>query len=195
MALPVELAVALKVARALDALGLRYLIGGSLASSLHGVPRSSHDADLLAEIPGARADEIAAHLAAEFYVDADMIRDAVRRAASFNVIDNETGFKVDVFVLTRDPLLQEEMARREHHVLDAAPGAGAWFASAEDIVLQKLDWFRKGGEVSERQWNDVLGVIKVQRDLLDAAYLRKWAAVLGITGLLECALGDGNRPA
>lgn len=112
MPLAVELSVALKVARAFDALGLKYLIGGSLASSLHGVPRSSHDADLLAEVPGARADEIAARLDSDFYVDAEMIREAVRRGASFNVVDHETGFKVDVFVLTRDTLLQSVVVMR-----------------------------------------------------------------------------------
>ena len=87
----IELEVALRVARAFDVLGLRYLIGGSLASSLHGVPRSSHDADLVAELPGRLADDFAGLLASEFYVDADMIRDAVRRVASFNVIHHSVG--------------------------------------------------------------------------------------------------------
>ncbi len=139
-----ELSVALQVARVFEALGLRYLIGGSLASSLHGVPRSSHDADLVAEVPGRLADDIAKRLEPEFYVDSEMIRDAARRGGSFNVIHDHSGFKVDVFVLTRDPLAQTEMDRRELHAIDEL--ASAYFATAEDTVLQKLDWYRKGAE-------------------------------------------------
>jgi hypothetical protein len=180
-----ELSVAVRVARTFDALGLRYLIGGSLASSLHGIPRSSHDADLVAEVPGRLADEIAKQLQAEFYVDADMIRDAASRGGSFNLIHNESGFKVDVFVLTRDPLAREEMSRRQLH--DLEEGASAYFATPEDTVLQKLDWYRKGNKISERQWNDVVGVLKVQRGRIDHAYLDRWAPVLGIEELLERA--------
>lgn len=185
-----ELSVALQVASAFETLGLRYLIGGSLASSLHGVPRSSHDADLVAEVPGRLADEIAKLLESEFYVDADMIRDAVLRKGSFNVIHNQSGFKVDVFVLSRDPLAQAEMDRRELQVIEE--GASAYFATAEDTVLQKLDWYRRGAEVSERQWNDVLGVLKVQRGRLDDDYLDRWAPVLGVRELLARARQDAK---
>jgi len=191
-ALPEPIAVTLVVARALERLGLRYLVGGSLASSLHGVPRSTNDADLVVELPGAKVDVLASELAADFYVDADMIRDAVTRGASFNVIHLATMFKVDVFVLTRDPMAQEEMARRRAHAV--APGSPelAWFASAEDVVLQKLDWYRKGEGISERQWRDVLGVIRVQGSVLDASYLRTWAERIGVADLLVRALGDAK---
>ena len=188
--MPPELRAALLVARAFESLGLRYLVGGSLASSLHGVPRSSNDADLLAEVPGARAGEIAALLGGDFYVDADAIRDAVRGGGSFNVIHHETGFKVDVFVLTRDAMLQEEMRRREEHPVDDAGETRAYFATAEDTVLQKLAWYRRGGETSDRQWSDVLGVLKVQAERVDGDYLRRWAARLGVSDLLERALRD-----
>ena len=181
----VEMSVALRVARVFDTLGLRYLIGGSLASSLHGIPRSSHDADLVAEIPGRLADEIAKLLESEFYVDSEMIRDAVLRGSSFNVIHDQSGFKVDVFVLTRDPLAQAEMDRRKLYMIDEE--ASAYFATAEDTVLQKLDWYRKGAEISERQWNDVLGVLKVQRGRLDDTYLDRWAQLIGVADLLARA--------
>lgn len=133
-------------------------------------------------MPGRLADQLAEQLSSEFYVDADMIRDAVARGGSFNVIHDESGFKVDVFVLTRDRLAQTEMDRRELHVI--AEGTTAYFATPEDTVLQKLDWYRKGNEISERQWNDVLGVLKVQRGRLDDAYLDRWAPVLGVADLL-----------
>ena len=190
MALNEPYAVTLRVARALERLGLRYLIGGSLASSLHGFPRSTNDADLLAEIPGARVDQLVAELAQDFYVDGDMIRDAIRRGASFNLIHLSTMFKVDVFVLTRDPLLQEEMRRRSEHALQPDSPERAWFASAEDTVLHKLDWYKKGGCTSERQWQDLIGVIKVQGAELDLAYLRGWAPSLDVAELLERALAE-----
>jgi hypothetical protein len=184
----VELTVALRVARAFESLGLRYLIGGSLASSLHGVPRSSHDADIVAEVPGVRADEIASRLKDEFYVDADAIRDAAQRGVSFNVIHNATAFKVDVFVLTRDPFARMEMERRELYTLDDE-GTAAYFASAEDTVLQKLRWYRMTGQSSERQWNDVLGILKVQQGRLNESYLSQWADAIGVADLLERATG------
>lgn len=184
-----ELDVAILVARALESLGLRYLIGGSLASSLHGVPRSSHDADLLAEVPSASADAIARLLEPYFYVDAGMIRDAIRHRISFNVIHYDSGFKVDVFVMTGDALLQEEMRRRQPHDVGDAAGP-VFFATAEDIVLQKLAWYRAGGESSERQWTDVLGIVKVQGSRLDLVYARRWAPVAGVADLLERALDE-----
>lgn len=192
MTLPEPLAVSLIVARAFEKLGLRYLIGGSLASSLHGVPRSTNDADMLAEVPAALADDIAAELAGEFYVDADMIRDAAVRGASFNVIHLATMFKVDVFVATRDPMTQEEMRRRQEHRLSPDDEARAFFASAEDTVLQKLDWYRRGGEISERQWKDILGVLRMQGSSVDVTYMKKWATHLGVSDLLDHALRDSS---
>lgn len=188
MPLPEPLAVTLRVAQALDRLGMRYLIGGSLASSLHGIPRNTNDADIVAELPMARIAELAADLKTDFYADTDMMSDAVRRGASFNLIHLETMFKVDVFVLRREPLLIEEMNRRQEHAIALDSPERAWFASPEDTVLQKLDWYKKGNQISERQWGDVLGVLKVQESEIDLAYLRKWAPTLGVSELLERAL-------
>jgi len=193
MELPEPLAVTLRVANAFDRLGLKYLVGGSLASSLHGIPRSTNDADVLAELPGHRVDELVKDLSSDFYVDADMIRDAVRRGASFNVIHLPTMFKVDVFVLTRDPLLTEEMSRRQSHALDEQGRVQMQFASAEDTVLQKLDWFKKGAGVSDRQWADIRGILEVQGDRLDLAYMRRWAPHLSVSDLLERALTESRR--
>ena len=189
-----ELGLALQVARAFESLGLRYLIGGSLASSLHGVPRSSHDADLLAEVPLARVDAFVALLDGDFYVDGAMIREAIRHRRAFNVIHFDSGFKVDVFVLTDDALLQEEMRRRELHDAGHTDGP-VYFATAEDIVLQKLAWYRATNESSERQWSDVIGVLKVQGSEIDLEYLRRWAEHAGVEALLERAVRELGDPA
>lgn len=184
-----ELDVAILVARAFESLGLRYLIGGSLASSLHGMPRSSYDADLLAELPPARVVDLVRLLETDFYIDAGMIRECLRRRVSFNVIHYDSAFKVDIFVLVDDPLAQVEMTRRQLH--QTRIGA-AYFATAEDMVLQKLLWYRAGGETSERQWLDVLGILKIRAATLDLEYVHEWADRVGIRDLLDRAVADAG---
>ncbi len=182
------IAVALQVIDALDALGVPYMIGGSLASAVYGVARSTLDVDLVADLHMEQAELLAAALRDAFYVDVDAIRDAIGHQGSFNVIHLETMFKVDIFVLKRRPYDQAEFARRTEQVVASEPERMACVASAEDTVLTKLEWYRMGGEVSERQWRDVLGVLKGQAGRLDLAYLRRWAAPLGVAELLERAL-------
>jgi hypothetical protein len=191
MTLAEPIAVTLAIVRVLDRLGIPYLVGGSLASSVHGIPRSTQDIDLLVELPGKLVSALAAELERDFYVDRDMIEDAVRRRASFNVIDLKTMFKVDLFVSDRSPLLLEEMTRRQSIDLGEPPEP-VQVCSAEDIVVQKLDWYEKGGRISERQWNDLIGVLKVRKEALDLEYLRRWSAELGILSLLEQALEDAG---
>jgi hypothetical protein len=189
MTLAEPIAVTLAVVRALNKLGIRYLVGGSLASSLHGIPRSTQDIDLLVELPGKLVDPLVTELEPNFFVDRDMIVDAVRRGASFNVIDLKTMFKVDLFVSDRSPLLIEEMGRRMSVELGDPPEP-IHVCSAEDIIVQKLDWYEKGGRVSDRQWGDLIGVFKVCGAGLDLNYLRRWCAELGIEGLLDRALAE-----
>ena len=181
------IAVTLRVVAELDKLGIDYLVGGSIASSVHGRPRTTQDVDIVARIVGSQVASLVAGLENEFYVDADMINDAISRRASFNVIHLETLLKVDVFVYTGDELAVEEMKRR---VAVRLREASVWFASPEDIVLHKLDWFRKGEGVSERQWRDLVGVIAVQGARFDLAYVRRWAARLGLTELFERAVSE-----
>ena len=171
----------------LDRLGLRYLIGGSLASSLHGVPRSTRDADLAVDLPPGRVDDLVAAFRGSFYVDDEAARSAVARLASFNVIHLPTMFKVDLFVLGDDDLARSELARRERHLIGEPP-AEVFVASAEDVVIQKLLWYRLGREVSERQWLDLVGVLQVQGGRLDSEYLSRWAAALDLERLLAEAL-------
>lgn len=194
MSLPEPLAVTLRVVRACERLGLRYLIGGSLASSYHGVPRSTNDADLLVELPGRCVADLVADLATDFYLEADMIEDAIVRGSCFNLIHLATMFKVDVFVLTRDELLVQEMARRRQHALADGSEECAFFASPEDTVLQKLEWYRRGQGISDRQWRDVIGVLEVQGASLDVAYLRHWATHLGVQDLLARAMAEAGTP-
>lgn len=191
MTLAEPLRVTLEVTSVLEKMGVRYLVGGSLASSAHGIPRSTQDVDLVAELPGSVVDAFVAQLSARFYVDKDMILDAIRRRASFNLIHLETMFKVDVFVSDRSELLLEEMDRRERLEVGDPPHA-VYVCSAEDIVVQKLDWFERGGRVSERQWNDLLGVLRTRLDL-DVSYMRRWAVVLGVESLLDAALREAKQ--
>ena len=181
--------VTLRVVAELERLGIDYFVGGSVASSVHGRPRTTDDVDIVAAIPGPQVDALVGALQTDFFVDADMIRDAIRRRASFNVIHLSTMLKVDVFVLGNEDFSIEEMKRRQ-----AVPlrGSSVWFSSPEDIVIEKLDWFRKGEGVSERQWRDVLGVLAVQGARLDLRYLRQWAARRGLSELLERALAEAS---
>ena len=186
-------AVTLLVIEALEELDVPYLIGGSLASAVHGVARATVDTDLVADLHSQHAAPLAQALGDAFYVDVEAIQDAIRRRSSFNVIHLETMFKVDIFVCKRRPFDQAQFERRRAQVIAIDPERTAYVASPEDTVLTKLEWYRMGHEVSDRQWRDVLGVLRVQGERLDLAYLRRWGAALGVTELLEQALAHTGR--
>jgi len=132
------------------------------------------------------------NLAGEFYADLPAITSAIRNQSSFNLIHLETTSKVDVFVNWRQPFAEAQFARRLKKTVGQDAPVELYFASAEDTVLAKLDWYRKGGEVSDRQWRDLLGVLKVQADALDGAYLEYWAKELGVADLLRRALREAS---
>ncbi len=152
-----------QVAKVFDRLQISYFVGGSLASSLHGIPRATQDVDIIADIGFNHVTPLVNALEAKFYIDGEMVKEAVQTRRCFNIIHIETMFKVDIFVPEDDFASHREMERRKRYPVSDEPGNELWLASAEDIILRKLFWFQLGGGVSERQWNDALGVLQVNR--------------------------------
>lgn len=173
------------VVEVLEKLGINYLIGGSVASSVHGIPRSTQDADLVADIQEAQVTELVAQLGDRYYLNETAIREAIQRQSSFNLIDQETILKVDIFILKEQPFNQVSFDRRQEAIVEESFRPFNIY-TPEDILLQKLIWFQAGGGVSERQWLDVLGILKMQEHL-DRAYLDEWAGRLNLLDLLEKA--------
>lgn len=184
------LEVTLRIAETFESLEIPYLIGGSLASSLHGIPRATQDVDVVAEIRGRHVSPLVSALEDEFYVDQEMIRSAISRRSSFNVIHLTSMFKVDVFVLGDDVFFEEEMKRRRQYEVSSDPPRTLVVASPEDVLLHKLYWFRQSNEASDRQWRDVRGIVKVQGEQLDEKYLSRMAVHLNVAELLDRALSD-----
>jgi hypothetical protein len=180
---------------ALEALGVRHYVGGSLASSAHGVPRASIDADLLADLQPGDVTRFVTALEDRYYVSQDRVRDAVDRRASFNLIHLTTMLKIDIFVAKDRDFDRRALDRARAEPLEAEGGRTVPLASAEDIVLAKLEWYRKGGEVSERQWSDVLGVLRTGGEQLDLRYLRELATDLAVSDLVERALAEATPEA
>jgi hypothetical protein len=182
-----ELEVALDVGRQLDALGITWLVGGSVASSILGEPRATADVDLVADLRGPHVSALFAALVETYDIDEDATRVAVRTRGAFNVIQLASMTKVDIYCSRDEPLAREELARRIFVDVD---GQRLPCASAEDIILQKLMWFVEGGGVSDRQWRDIRGVIRVQGAALDRTYLERHAASHGCSTLLHRALNE-----
>jgi hypothetical protein len=170
--------VAVRVGAVLDALGIRYLIGGSVASSLAGEPRATNDLDLLIELTEAQVPALALALGPDFEVDEASLADAVRRRRSWNVFYLPLVTKIDLFIKRLDAFDDSELDRRRR--IDLPQGA-VFVATAEDILLRKLRWFRDGGQVATTQWRDILGILAVST--LDEAYVDGWAPRLGVEEL------------
>ena len=154
--------------------GIAYYIGGSVASSVHGRRRYTQDVDVVAAVQLKHVQTLVALLQQDYYIDADMIRGAIHRRSSFSLLHHDTGVKVDVFVQKSSPFAQQEMQRAREEVLEVG-SRPFFFASPEDMILAKLDWWKLGGEVSNRQWNDIVEIMKEKRAALDIAYLRQSA--------------------
>lgn len=182
-----------RIAQEFERLRIRYLVGGSLASSLHGIPRATNDVDMVAEMTEAHIPLLVKALETEFYIDAEMIQDAIQHQSSFNVIHLTTMFKVDIFVLKTDVASQEEMTRRGQYQISDTPDQRLFLASAEDVIVHKLYGYQLSGSVSERQWTDVLGVLQVQGEQLDYTYLERMAHQRGVHDLLTQAMKDAEQ--
>ncbi len=190
--LPEFVRVLMLVVQVFECLQIPYLIGGSMASAVYGVARSTLDADIVAEIHLEKVDALVKALGNDFYADDEMIRDAIHHRSSFNMIHLTTMFKVDVFIRKERLFDQIQFQRRVEQLFTTNPDQKAFMTTAEDIILVKLEWYRLGNEISERQWRDILGVLKVQAGRLDLDYLRKWAIELKVADLLLRALKESE---
>jgi hypothetical protein len=177
-----------RIAARLDAAGIPYMVAGSFASTFHGVPRSTHDIDVIIDPTGASLAALLTTLPeTDYYVDGDAANDALRRRATFNVIDLATGWKIDLIIRKARPFSIEELARRQSGELY---GAVVSIATAEDAIIAKLEWAKLSD--SERQLRDVEGVLAVRAANLDVSYIERWVAELGLE--TQWARVRGARP-
>jgi hypothetical protein len=183
---PLETAVS--VTRILDTLGIAHTIGGSIAASFAGEPRSSIDIDFVVAIEEKDIPALVSAFEPGFYVDEDAVRRAVRTKSSANLIEHKTQLKVDLFVAGGTPLDNQQLKRRRP--VTPKPGVTIYVHPPEDILLQKLRWYQQGGGQSDRQWRDILGIVRVQGPRLDRDYLRRNAPTLDVTDLLDRVLGE-----
>jgi hypothetical protein len=183
--------IALRVARAIEAAGGAYFVGGSLASSLQGEPRATNDIDIVLELPIGRIGDLLQALGTDFEVDVDMLRQALLHGQSCNIFYLPSVMKIDLFAVGPSPYDEIEFSRRRP--VQVRPTSETLVVKApEDTVLRKLLWYREGGEVSDRQWRDVLEVLRVSGATMDSAYLYGWAERLGVRALLDRALEESG---
>ena len=191
---PVQIALE-EIVNTLDALRIPYMVGGSVASSVHGFFRSTNDIDLVAAMLPQHIVQFASRLAANFYVDPETIQDALAQERPFNLIHLASGYKFDIFPAAGNLYFETQIERSKSQEVALGEGANVRcsLATAEDTLLAKLVWYRQGGEQSERQWNDVRGIRSVQGSRLDHAYMSKWASHLKVDDLLDRLLSEEER--
>ncbi len=189
------LQTALLVASILDDLQVRWFLGGSLASSLRGIPRATLDADMVAELLHEHVKPLLEALGEVWYADEQAIHDAISNRSSFNLIHFDTAMKVDVFVPKQRRFETEQFARAVRTPVADGSEVEVPVCSAEDIIAVKLEWFRLGQELSERQWGDILGVLRVNEGQLDLEQLRQSAQELGVAdNTVVIFLSDNGDP-
>ena len=179
--------------KTLEQLNVPYYIGGSIASSVYGISRATMDIDLVSELKSDHVKFLVQALQKDYFIDENMILDAIVNKSSFNLIHLSTMIKIDVFISSGRMFDKTSFSRRKQDKLsEESDSVRVFLCSAEDTILSKLEWYKSGGSVSDRQWNDILGVIKVQGELLDKKYLLKWAEELGVEDLLQKAFTEGK---
>jgi hypothetical protein len=184
------ISVAIHVGEIFDRLGIRYTIGGSIAASMAGEPRSTIDIDIVAALTHADVAPLIAGLGTDFYVAEEAVHRAIDHLGTVNLIEQSTSIKVDVFIAGGTALDDQQLARRR--MVEIRPGQVIYVHPPEDILLQKLRWFRKGGERSDRQWRDIIGIIRTQGARLDRQYLVTNAPALDVTAQLSHALAEAG---
>jgi hypothetical protein len=179
-----------QIVRALEAQGISYVVVGSFASLMRGLYRTTNNIDIVADIKPSQIEPLVAALQADFHLDEQAVRHAVKQRREFNAIHFDSVFKIDVFIPPAGDFSQQQLARRQAEKISPDVAQEIYVATAEDTILAKLKWYRAGGEVSTTQWRDVLGMIGTQGNLLDVMYLREWADKLNVRELLEKALAE-----
>jgi hypothetical protein len=182
--------VTLLVVDIFENLNIPYLIGGSFASTVYGHVRTTQDVDFVAAIELNHVDAFVRALKSSFYVDKVMIDNAITNRTSFNLIHLETMFKVDIFLPKNRKFDNQQLARRVKRVIDKDLGREVYFASPEDTILAKLEWYRLGGEESEIQWRDILGIIRQRLEQLDISYMKDTAGIMEVADLLQRSLEE-----
>jgi hypothetical protein len=185
-----HISVAVRVGKALDSIVVRHTIGGSIAASFAGEPRSTVDIDFVAALTHDDVRPLITALGNEFYVSEDALHRAIDILGSANLIHEASNLKVDVFIAGGTPLDDQQLARRQR--VEIRPGQVIYIHPPEDILLQKLRWYRKGGAVSDRQWRDILGIIRTQGTRLDRGYLEINAPVLDVDSDLDRAFVEAG---
>jgi hypothetical protein len=184
---PNELDVLAEFVSVLDSLNIPYALGGSMAGSVYGKVRFTENADITVEPFLEAAEALVERLSPAFYVSRQAVCQALNERSSFNVIHIAAAFKIDVFIRNETPF-QKDLLLRRRQVSIPGLSQPVWAVSPEDILLLKLSWYQQGGEVSDKQWNDILGLLEVQKDKLNLTQLRRWAVELGVIQLLDKAL-------
>lgn len=180
--------IAHRVIDVLEKSHVEYFVGGSIASTIYGEPRFTQDVDLVVRLEPHHVSVLRSSLADDFYSSEVALREAIERRACANLIHNQTGFKIDLMI-SRERPFENSRFQRKRRVKDS--GNEFWVASPEDTILVKLEWYRDGGEVSERQWRDVQTVLMTQENL-DQDYMALWAKELDVLDLLNRALEDSG---
>lgn len=189
-----ELEILKKLTDILDRLCVNYAIGGSIASSIYGKVRFTQDADITVEPFDNKAEEFFQSVGVDFYISKDAMYQALKQQTSFNIIHFESAFKIDIFVLKNTDFEKQLITRRKFVKLSDDLKKSFSIVSAEDIILLKLRWYRDGQCSSQRQWDDVLGILAVQGEKLNFSYMKKWSAILEIDNLLENAISENKEP-
>ena len=172
----------------LDRLGIVWVLGGSMASSVFGEARPTNDVDLAVRLELDDVNRLVEACRADYYIDEQMVRDSMRDSSSFNIIHFESGFKVDFFVNGTTLLDRRQMQLRERRPVEEFENLEVWIAPPSEQILRKLWWYRMGMEVSDRQWRDVMFMLMQQRDVVDRDELRRVGAEAGIGDLVIRAL-------